>query len=120
MMNRKLIIILVFLMLIVVLPLLSVVISVNTAQGCLDCNGSCDYLTNATEKTQQYQELNNDAKAYVAEKEKISISTIPNAIIKHKSTNEATVTVLINENTWKGTWIYSDGKWAPATDFKKL
>ncbi len=119
-MNGKYKIFFAVLALIIIVPCLTVVLSVNTAQGCIDCNGSCDYLNNATQVTQQYQELNNGAKAYVAEKENISANSIPNTIIKHKATNEATVTVLVDENTWNGTWIYSDGKWEPDSDFKKV
>lgn len=119
-MDKKYKIFLAVLALIIILPTLTVVLSVNTAQGCIDCNGSCDYLNNATQKTLQYQELNNNAKTYVAEKESLSASSIPNTIIKHKATNEATVTVLVDENTWKGTWIYSNGKWEPGSDFKKI
>ncbi|OEC86907.1 MULTISPECIES: hypothetical protein [Methanobacterium] len=115
-MERKLKIGIGLLVLVIVVPFLSVLLCLNTSEGCLNCSDGCEYFADATEKTQQYQELANVSKKYVSQKEGMDIDFFHD-IIQFKSDKEAVVTVLSDSVIWNGTWTYSNGKWKPKSDF---
>ncbi|MBP1946955.1 hypothetical protein [Methanobacterium petrolearium] len=91
-----------------------------TGNDCSSCVGCTDcYIgINSTEEAQLFNELDGIVKNYIAEKENITDQSNIQTYIIFKSRNESFVTVDVNEKTWNGTWLYSNGEWNPGEDFQ--